>query len=390
MRAKWAAAGDVALGLAAVVGALCIVVFVCALFFGMRIVLFSTGSMSPTIPAGSAALTRELPASEISVGDVVMVDRPGQLPITHRVVTIDPVDGNPDARRILMRGDANAVDDPFPYEVEKVGLVLVSVPGVAPAVSSLRSPWVLAGVTVAATALVVFVCWPRRRRPPPAEGEPPRTRREARARAGAASVAVLLAASLVAVPAPRAAADSSVTVIEGDVLRLVSIEDDEMRNLVPGRTVVWQVGVMAEPAVQGLVRVLLSSGGDAHLGLRYDVVWCPVQWQSHGCDDTQPGLPLQTIPVDGAERELATVPADEEVWLRVAVTMPSTTDPDLAGRVDIRVRAEGSGDSIVVDTGGGALAETGGDAAWLLAPLAFALTTAGALLARRARLHSTA
>ena len=50
--------------------------------------MFKTGSMSPTITAGSVALVREIPASEINVGDVVTVDREDALPVTHRVTSI--------------------------------------------------------------------------------------------------------------------------------------------------------------------------------------------------------------------------------------------------------------------------------------------------------------
>ncbi|SDQ63991.1 signal peptidase I [Microbacterium sp. cf332] len=156
---------DTVLALAAVLGAVCIVLSIATVVFDVRVTLFSTGSMSPTIPAGSAAVARGIPAADIRVGDVVTVERTGKLPITHRVTGVETVpDGSAGMRRITMRGDANAVEDPAPYDVERVRVVLFSVPGIAPAIAAAGTPPVMAAVTVATTALVVAVFWPRRTR----------------------------------------------------------------------------------------------------------------------------------------------------------------------------------------------------------------------------------
>ena len=77
---------DAALTLAAIGGVLCIAAVVAATFFDITLIMFKTGSMSPTIPAGSVAVVREIPASEAAVGDVVTVDRTDLLPITHRKI----------------------------------------------------------------------------------------------------------------------------------------------------------------------------------------------------------------------------------------------------------------------------------------------------------------
>lgn len=157
--------GDAMLVLAAATGALCIALTIAAAVFDVRVTLFSTGSMSPTIPAGAAAVARGIPASEVRVGDVVTVERAGKLPITHRVTSVVAVpDGDPEARRITMRGDANVVEDPFPYDVERVRIVMFSVPGIAPLIAGVGTPPVMAGVTGAATVLVVAIFWPRRDR----------------------------------------------------------------------------------------------------------------------------------------------------------------------------------------------------------------------------------
>lgn len=152
--------GDALLWLAALGGVVCIVLVVLAFTAQITLIMFSTGSMSPTIPAGSVAVVQRIPAAQIDVGDVVTVDREGELPITHRVTAV--VDGDtPSQRVITMRGDANAADDPFPYAVTSVRIVLFSVPGVATAVVALGNPFVLGGLTAAATVLVVWAFWPR-------------------------------------------------------------------------------------------------------------------------------------------------------------------------------------------------------------------------------------
>ncbi|MET3903129.1 signal peptidase I [Paenarthrobacter sp. 4246] len=150
---------ETVLNIAAAGGAVCILAVVCALLFNITLIMFKTGSMSPAIPAGSLAVVRGIPADEIAVGDVVTVDRPGKLPITHRVQSIVPADGT--ARTITMKGDANAEADPAPYTVEKARLVLWSVPGLAHPLAAAANPVVLGATTVAVSALVTWVLWPR-------------------------------------------------------------------------------------------------------------------------------------------------------------------------------------------------------------------------------------
>lgn len=150
---------EAVLNIAAAGGAVCILAVVCAVLFNITLIMFKTGSMAPSIPAGSLAVVREIPAGEINVGDVVTVDRPGKLPITHRVQAVAAADG--DGRTITMKGDANAEADPAPYVVERVRLVLWSAPGLARPVAAAANPVVLGATTVAVSALVTWVLWPR-------------------------------------------------------------------------------------------------------------------------------------------------------------------------------------------------------------------------------------
>lgn len=151
---------DVLLWMAAIAGVVCMVLVVLALTANITLIMFRTGSMSPTIPAGSVAVVKEVPASEVEVGDVVTVDRAGDLPVTHRVTSI--TSGASDAERVItMRGDANAGDDPYPYTVRTVRVVLFSVPGLASVIVAMGNPYVLGALTIAATTLVVWAFWPR-------------------------------------------------------------------------------------------------------------------------------------------------------------------------------------------------------------------------------------
>ena len=79
------------LTLLAMFGVLCVATVVAALLFDVRIMVFKTGSMSPDIPAGSVALVRMIPAEDAAIGDVTTVYREDQLPITHRVISNEPV-----------------------------------------------------------------------------------------------------------------------------------------------------------------------------------------------------------------------------------------------------------------------------------------------------------
>lgn len=152
--------GEAILWAAAAAGAVCIVLVILAVTANISLIMFRTGSMAPTIPAGSVAVVQQVDASEVSVGDVVTIDRPGDLPVTHRVTAIERGGGEGE-RVITMRGDANDVEDPSPYEVTTVRTVLFSVPGIAPVIVALGNPFVLGGITIAVALLVVWAFWPR-------------------------------------------------------------------------------------------------------------------------------------------------------------------------------------------------------------------------------------
>ncbi|WIE74097.1 signal peptidase I [Curtobacterium sp. MCJR17_020] len=145
---------------AAAGGAVCIILVILALTLHITLIMFRTGSMAPTIPTGSLAIVKQIPAAEAHVGQVVTVDRAGQLPITHRVVSVTP---NTDGSATLqLRGDANDAADPNPYRVSHVRLVIWSAPRLAYAVVWLSQPAVVGGLALGVAALVMWSLWPDR------------------------------------------------------------------------------------------------------------------------------------------------------------------------------------------------------------------------------------
>ena len=147
------------LNVAAVLGSLCIVLVVLAVVFHITLIMFKTGSMAPDIPTGSLAVVRQIPAEDAKVGQVVTVDRTGLLPVTHRVVGTHA--GPAGTTVLTLKGDANPTADPAPYTVRSVRLVLVAMPGLAYVIVWLSNPVVLGMLTIAVSALIVWVLWPR-------------------------------------------------------------------------------------------------------------------------------------------------------------------------------------------------------------------------------------
>jgi signal peptidase len=134
---------------------------IAAVGFGFSFVRLATGSMSPTYPADSILLVRSVPAASVAVGDVVTVSRDGTVPITHRVVSVVP---SASGAELVLRGDANDADDPEPYQVSRVGLVLGGIPVGGGALVALQSPLGLGIATAFVALLVLWAWWPRRER----------------------------------------------------------------------------------------------------------------------------------------------------------------------------------------------------------------------------------
>lgn len=358
--------GSVVLNVASIGGVLCIVLVVLAFFFNITLIMFKTGSMSPTIPAGSVAIVREIAASEAKVGDVVTVDRTGALPITHRVVDVSPdSSGSSNARSLTLKGDANEATDAAPYSVEKVRIVLASLPGVAAFVVWLSNPLILGAVTVGAAAVVTWAFWPRNTRrapnPEPRDRAAPSAHGRRRATTSAvashltgSSLALLIAAcafgAVVADPPPAAAAPNEQETGTAQ-LRLLSIGDPiAMSNLLPGVPVQWQLGAWVESPDPGTVQLSLGGTGSAALELRAIVRSCDQRWVDGVCASGATELMAShALSVNDQQAALTEFASSTERWLLFEIWMPSTRSGEAAppgASVQLTVYASGLGEQL--------------------------------------------
>ncbi|GGF98149.1 hypothetical protein GCM10007304_10160 [Rhodococcoides trifolii] len=143
---------EAALTVGALLGLLCIVAAMAAMLFGITPLVFRSGSMSPTITTGSVALGRDIPATEVRVGDIVSVDRADGSRLTHRVQSVDSVAGN--SATLTLKGDANESADPTPYVVTTVTDVIAHVPYLGYFVAWLSTPFAWATGAVLAVSLM--------------------------------------------------------------------------------------------------------------------------------------------------------------------------------------------------------------------------------------------
>ena len=121
----------------AVAGVACILVTLGAALFGLRPLVFESGSMAPTIHTGDLAISRSIPASSLEEGQIVSVPTGTGSRVTHRIVSITRVG---DDAILQLRGDANDATDATHYRVSHADRVLFHVPRVGYAVGWLSGP----------------------------------------------------------------------------------------------------------------------------------------------------------------------------------------------------------------------------------------------------------
>ena len=74
---------------------MCLLLAVVAPAFGIRLLVFESGSMTPTVDTGGLALTRTVAASDLAIGDIVSVTPAADQRVTHRIVGIEKRGGKP-------------------------------------------------------------------------------------------------------------------------------------------------------------------------------------------------------------------------------------------------------------------------------------------------------
>lgn len=117
--------GQLLLTLTAVVGVLCALLAVLAVAFGVRPVVFRSGSMEPAVGTGALGFSRTTPAADLKVGDIVTVINAQKKTITHRIVAIGP---GARSTTLRLKGDDNPVPDQEIYRVTEAPKLWFSVP----------------------------------------------------------------------------------------------------------------------------------------------------------------------------------------------------------------------------------------------------------------------
>lgn len=391
--------GDILLSVLAVAGAICFILVVVGLTMNVSIMMFRTGSMDPTIPAGSIALVREIPAVEMSEGDVVTVDRGEDLlPVTHRVTEITDIDQQSDAVTFVMRGDANDVDDPEPYTAQTVRRVFLSIPGVAPVIQWFQNPLALGGLTLAASALVVWAFWPRKDEGTSAP----------KPGAHSAPALVLPLALVVAAPLLTAPKESD---ISSEYLRMRSFGDVErMANLAPGDSATWTVDIWADAPEPGVIDLELSVIGqlfEQSDALTTMVTLCsPHPTDTGDCAEDAQRWEIDTphLAANDAAQPIGTMSTEESRRVLVTATLSDSAGASVQDTTaKFRVTAVGSGEELSMTPDNGesspatndadsGLASTGFTGALWIIAIAVMLIIAGLVIttapARKSRRES--
>jgi hypothetical protein len=169
-----------------------------------------------------------------------------------------------------------------------------------------------------------------------------------------AAASVGAAALLLTWSASAASAAPVETVIEGEVLQLVSVQDAQaMAAMLPGEPVSWDVGVRSsEPA--GTIDVSLDVVDAATGAYRAVVQSCDARWSPGGCATGAVTL-LDEVLVEGRSASLARQDAAATAWYRIEVELLA---PRGGATVDLRLTADGFGEVL----GDGGEAETPGGA----------------------------
>lgn len=159
---------------AALLGLVSILVFGVSALMGIRPLNVISGSMEPTIPTGAMIFSRLVPASELAVGDIVTTNRVTvEGLVTHRVVSIEPVEGQGGQYAMVMRGDANSIDDADPYVIAEAHRYVFQIPVLGLVSTLIKTQFGISVLIAAAALLAFFVVIPGKRTEKPAKTPDP-------------------------------------------------------------------------------------------------------------------------------------------------------------------------------------------------------------------------
>lgn len=152
---------NLAISAAAVLTLIGLVGGIAIIAFGIRPLVVQSGSMAPAIPTGSLALTHEIAAIDVAVGDVVSVETKEGERITHRVLRNGAAGGA--VRQLTLRGDANPEPDAMPYVEASVHKVVWHIPHAGYAIAWFAGPEALLVVGAMGGCAIILVSLTRPR-----------------------------------------------------------------------------------------------------------------------------------------------------------------------------------------------------------------------------------
>lgn len=261
-----------ALNIGATLGTICILIALATFVFGLKPLIFASGSMGPGIPTGSLGLAVPTPVAEVIPGQVVSVVTSDGTRVTHRVVENIPVG-------LVMKGDANSTADLQPYQVATADRLLVSVPVLGYVASWFSQPWafVIGGMLCAYLLYVAFFRRESDRGPgdatrgtsyqPRSDSAEPSTRRRTLTKIGAIVTALAVVVPLGAVNnverTQAAWTSTSTAVAPIEAATMPAPTGLSCQNAASGRrsvTVSWSEPVNAPVAVEQY-KVTVTAGG---------------------------------------------------------------------------------------------------------------------------------
>lgn len=121
----------------AVIGVVCILLTLGGVLFGLRPLVFQSGSMSPAIGTGALALSHRVDAAGLEVGQIVSVPTDTDTRVTHRIIDVTH---SGDSATLRLQGYANETADAQLYPVTHADVVVFSVPRLGYVVGGLTGP----------------------------------------------------------------------------------------------------------------------------------------------------------------------------------------------------------------------------------------------------------
>ncbi len=120
---------------------------------GIKTFCIVSGSMRPEIDINDVVIVKEVPETEINVGDVISFNTDGEI-VTHRIIAIEK--GQYNKNLYITKGDANNVEDEEKITYEDIeGKYINKIPKVGKIIFALKSKTTL--VIVLAVLILLYM-----------------------------------------------------------------------------------------------------------------------------------------------------------------------------------------------------------------------------------------